>query len=209
MKTIICVMLLGCCLLPAPVRAESSFDIYLGQVSTDTNRFTHTDSGGFTFSTSDSFDDGRAFGIRACNWAASHPALGLALDFSYFRPDGEVTAVDTLPLSLLFSLRAPSGSSGFAPPRSFFYLSLGPSLVLFDMHARLPVGDTFKGLGADLGLDARAGIKWRISGNAAFFIEYRHTRFDVDGTYEDVFGWVRESIAMTIESDHVNFGFSF
>jgi opacity protein-like surface antigen len=189
--------------------AESSIDLYFGQVSTDSNQFTHTDSGGSVFSTTDSFSERPAFGIRASNWFASNPNLGIAFDLSYFRPDGEITAVDTLPLSLLLSIRVPAGEIYQARSKWFLYFSAGPALYLFDMHARLPYGDTFKGLGADMGLDARAGINWKASENTAIFIEFRHTRFDVDGTYEDFFGWSQESITMDIESNHINFGLSF
>ena len=189
--------------------AESSIDLYFGQVSTDSNQFTHIDSGGFVFNTTDSFAERPAFGIRASNWLTSNPNLGIALDFSYFRPDGEVTAVDTLPLSLLLSIRVPNREAYQSRGKWFLYFSAGPALYLFDMHARLPYGDTFKGLGADLGLDARVGINWKISEKTAVFVECRHTRFDVNGTYEDIFGWVQESIAMDIESDHINFGLSF
>ena len=209
MRNLIAAVVLSIVLSPAMAFAESTLDLYYGRVSTDPAIFTHTDSGGFTISTTDEFADRPAFGIRANNWFANHPNLGVSFDLSYFRPDGEVTAVDTLPLALLLSIRAPAPSTYPTRGNWFVYFSAGPALYMFDVHARLPFDYTFKGLGADFGLDARAGINWKVSDKMAIFVEYRHTRFDVDGTYEDFFGWVQESITMEIESDHINFGISF
>jgi len=209
MKKLLTMVLLLLTTLPAAAWAESSFDLYLGRVNTDPGTFTYTDSGGFTVSTTDNFSERPTFGMRAANWFAGTPNLGIAMDLSYFRPAGEVTSVDTLPLSLLFSIRASTGPTFPSPGKGFVYLSAGPSLFMFDVHARLPFDDTFKGLGADFGLDARAGINWRVTDTMALFIEYRHTRFEVDGTYVGYFGWGRETITMEVESDHFNIGISF
>ena len=209
MRYLVAVVMLLVAMSSSQASAESTFDLYYGQVSTEQGTFTYTDSGGFSVSTTDNFSERPAFGMRATNWFTGNPNLGIAVDMSYFRPEGQVTSVDTLPLSLLFAIRAPAGPTFPTRGNGFVYFSAGPSLFFFDVHARLPFDDTFKGLGADVGLDARAGINWRVTDDMAFFVEYRHTRFEVDGTYVGFFGWGSETITMEIESDHINFGISF
>jgi opacity protein-like surface antigen len=123
------------------------------------------------------FKSGLALGARVGYWFEKAPALGLALDVSYFQPDANGVDLTVVPVSALVMVR-------LNPKRKIQpYAGVGPGL--FISHASVDI-DTgagavhFSDTQRDLGVDARAGIAWQVAPKWGVFTEYRFTHFKVE-----------------------------
>jgi opacity protein-like surface antigen len=119
-------------------------------------------------------------GGRVGYYFEKEPWAGLALDFSAFKPQKNVTVV---PLSILIMLRAPLlTSQQFPKGRLNPYLGIGPGIFITKADTSVTAG-TISDTNVDVGLDVRAGTAWQFTKNLAVFGEYRLTHFqpELDG----------------------------
>lgn len=166
--------------LASPASAEWFLDGYVGA------SLTHR--GDITFEAFDTelerdaeYRSSAVFGVRIGKWLDGLPWLGLAADFSYFRPSADI---QVFPLTALVMARY-----GFLPDEEFkegrlhVYAGLGGGLFISNVDGfigRLDSSDT----SVDFGLDTRLGVSYRVESNWAIFAEYRFTHvspsFDVN-----------------------------
>jgi opacity protein-like surface antigen len=219
-------LLVFCFLLifPALARAEWCFDIYGGQSTTrDANVDAEVSSFDIFGSSSQShtekvgFDPSFTMGTRLGYWFDKLPWLGVSLDLSYFKAEGEKAESDVIPLSLLLMLRLPLfKSEKFPNGRIQPYGAIGPGLFFShsraDFRPNLP--EKISGDDAGIGLDLRAGLSWQFHRHWAIFGEYRYTDVKIDFTQEDslaIFSLsgTDESMKTHLKTNHFLAGISY
>lgn len=136
-------------------------------------------------------------------WFGQGAPVGLALDVSYFRPSEELHVA---PVSLLLFVRLPQPQEGWRPE---LYAGAGPGLFVsvLDIDLDPPVNHRYADVSADLGLDVRAGLAWKVSQVLAMFIEYRFTH--VEPEFDDTVRGARVTTAGTLNTHSVLLGFRF
>lgn len=203
-----------------PAKAEPFIDLYLGEAITqdsDVSVQLFTTTPATKTSEKVDFDPSFTVGMRAGHWFETVPYLGIAADFSYFKPESDKVKITTVALSPLLMLRYPLLIEHDFPKGKFQpYLGIGPGLFYSDVSAdfRPILPNKVSGLSLETGLDTRAGVAWLFNKHIAVFGEYRYTHYDIDiknETAEWLFGLpthVKETIETTIETNHLLMGMS-
>jgi opacity protein-like surface antigen len=154
-------------------------------------------------------------GGRLGYWFEKLPWLGVSLDLSYFKAEGEKAEFDVIPLSLLLMLRLPLfKSEEFPNGRIQPYGAIGPGLFSYyakaDFQPTLP--EKISAYDVDIGLDLRAGLSWQFHRNWAIFGEYRYTAVKIDFTQGDflpIFSGSDESAETHLKTNHFLLGISY
>lgn len=167
----------------APIKERWFVDLYFGGVMPEDGDV-DAEAAPFGVTVKDSannvdYDNTYTFGGRAGGWSREFRGIGLALDFSYFKLEADGIDTKVFPLSLLLMLRYPGD-------RLEPYIGVGPGLFISDTKVDIQLSGqnkTFSDSRADVGLDTRAGLAWRLFRRFAIFGEYRFTYFE--GDYDD------------------------
>jgi opacity protein-like surface antigen len=133
-------------------------------------------------------DSSFTMGGRIGYWFEKLPWLGVSLDLSYFKAEGERAEFDVVPLSLLFMLRLPLfKSENFPKGKLQPYAGVGPGYFFTDsrVNFRPALEDSVSGSDGEIGLDVRAGLAWQFHKRWAIFGEYRYTDVKIDFTEKD------------------------
>ena len=158
-------------LLSSTAHAEWFVDGYLGAALTMDDELTFT-----TFNIERKQDvnykSSAVFGVRVGRWFESLPWLGVAVDGSFFRPTEDINVV---PLTALVLARYGFlRDAEFKDGRLHTYAGLGGGLFFSSVDGALGF-QSASDSSVDFGLDARAGVSYRIETNWALFFEYRFT----------------------------------
>lgn len=210
-------------ILPTLARAEWFLDVYGGESSTQDANITAevTSYGLFMPTTTKShtqkvdFDTSFTMGGRLGYWFEKLPWLGVSLDLSYFKAEGEKAEFDVVPLSLLLMLRWPLfKSENFPKGRLQPYAGVGPGFFFTDsrVNFRPTLQDSVSASSGEIGLDMRAGLAWQFHKRWAVFGEYRYTDIKVDFKQEDsfaIFSGSEESIKTYLKTNHYLVGISY
>jgi opacity protein-like surface antigen len=181
---------------PIPASAEWFLDIYGGEASTQDASVTAeiTSYGLFSPVRTEShtekvdLDSSFTMGGRLGYWFEKLPWLGVSLDLSYFKAEGDKAQFDVIPLSLLLMLRWPLfKSDNFPKGKLQPYAGVGPGYFFTDcrVNFRPALEDSVSGSSGEIGFDARAGLAWQFHKHWAIFGEYRYTDVKIDFTQED------------------------
>jgi opacity protein-like surface antigen len=168
---------------PMPASAEWFLDVYGGESTTRDASVTAeiTSYGVFIATTTKShtekvdLDSSFTMGGRLGYWSEKLPWLGVSLDLSYFKAEGEKAEFDVVPLSLLLMLRWPLfKSENFPKGRLQPYVVVGPGYFFTDsrVNFRPALQDSVSGSSGEIGFDARAGLAWQFHKHWAIFGEY-------------------------------------
>jgi opacity protein-like surface antigen len=157
-------------------------DLYLGGVMPEDGDV-HGKASPFGVIINDSakadYDNTYIVGGRGGFWLPDTAWVGAAVDVSYFELEAEGTETKVLPVSALVMLRYPGDS--LQP-----YIGIGAGVFFTDTRVDIQLSGenkNFSDTAVDLGLDARAGLAWRLFRRFAIFGEYRFTYFE--GNYDD------------------------
>jgi opacity protein-like surface antigen len=154
-------------------------------------------------------------GGRLGYWFEKLPWLGVSLDLSYFKADGEKAEFDAVPLSLLLMLRWPLFKSEKFPKGKLQpYTGVGPGYFFTDsrVNFRPALQDSASGSSGEIGLDVRAGLAWQFHKHWAIFGEYRYTDVKIDFTQEDflpLFSGTDVSVKTHLKTNHYLVGISY
>ena len=127
-------------------------------------------------STKADYDNTYIVGGRGGFWLPNTPWVGAAVDFSYFELDADGTETKVLPVSALAIFRYPGN-------RLQPYIGIGAGVFFTDTEVDIQLGGenkNFSDTAVDFGLDARAGLAWKIFRRVAIFGEYRFTYYEAD-----------------------------
>jgi hypothetical protein len=191
-------------LTPAPQASAQWFaDAYVGASLTSEADVTFT-----TFGVEREQDanhkSSAIFGLRLGKWLDSLPWMGLAVDASYFRAsaDLQVFPLTALVMARYGFLRDDEFKDGRLQP----YAGLGGGLFISNLDGTigfLEGSDT----SADMGLDVRLGVAYRVESNWAAFFEYRFTHVSPTYTVEPFGG--STSADTTLNTNHFLLGLSY
>lgn len=208
---------------PALASAEWFLDVYGGESSTSNASVTAeiTSYGILMAPTTKShtekvdFDTSFTLGGRLGYWFEKLPWLGVSLDLSYFKAEGEKAEFDVVPLSLLFMLRWPLfKSENFPKGKLQPYAGVGPGYFFTDsrVNFRPALQDSVSGSSGEIGFDVRAGLAWQFHKHWAIFGEYRYTDVKIDFTQEDflpIFSGTDESMKTHLNTNRFLVGISY
>jgi len=210
-------------ILPTLARAEWFLDVYGGESSTrDTSVTAEITSYGLLMATTTKshtekvdLDSSFSMGGRLGYWSEKLPWLGVSLDLSYFKAEGEKAKFDAVPLSLLLMLRWPLfRSENFPKGKLQPYAGVGPGYFFTDsrVNFRPALQDSVSGSSGEIGFDARAGLSWQFHKHWAIFGEYRYTDVKIDFTQGDflpLFSGTDESMKTHLKTNHFLGGISY
>jgi opacity protein-like surface antigen len=154
-------------------------------------------------------------GGRFGYWFEKLPSLGVSLDLSYFKAEGERAEFDVVPLSLLLMLRWPLfKSENFPKGKLQPYAGVGPGYFFTSsrVNFRPALQDSVSGSSDEIGFDVRAGLSWQFHKHWAIFGEYRYTDVKIDLKQEDylaIFSGTDESTKTHLKSNHFLAGISY
>lgn len=132
-----------------------------------------------TDSTKANYDNKFTFGGRFGYWSTDAGWAGFALDVSYLKLDSSGIKTHVIPVSPLAMFRYPG-------KRLQPYIGVGPGIFLSDIDVDIQLSGEdkkFSDQHVDVGLDARAGLSWRVFQRIAVFAEYRFAYYK--GNYDD------------------------
>ena len=161
------------------------------------------------------FDSSFTMGGRFGYWSEKLPWLGVSLDLSYFKAEGEKAEFDVIPLSLLLMLRWPLfKTENFPKGRLQPYAGVGPGYFFTDskVNFRPALEDRVSGPSDKIGFDVRTGLSWQFHKHWAIFGEYRYTDVKINFTQEDflpLFSGTDESMKAHLKSNHFLGGISY
>lgn len=190
-------------LVPASASAEWFLDGYVGAALTHKGEFTF-EAFGAELERDAMYRSSAVFGVRGGKWLEALPWLGVALEASYFRPSADI---QVFPITALVMARY-----GFFPDEEFkegrlhVYGGLGGGLFITNLDGfigRFEGSDT----SADMGLDTRLGVSYRVESEWALFAEYRFTHVSPSLSI-DAFGG-RTSADTTFNTSHFLIGLSY
>lgn len=187
----------------APAAAEWFADAYVGASLTAEDEITFKTFG--VERTQDAnYRSSAIFGLRAGRWFDELPWLGLAVDGSYFRASADllVFPITGLVMVRYGLLRNEEFKEGRLQP----YAGLGGGLFISNLDGSIGFvegSDT----SADLGLDVRLGVAYRVETNWAAFLEYRFTHVTPTYTVEPFGG--RTPADTTLNTNHFLLGLSY
>lgn len=163
----------------APSKETWFADLYFGGVVPEDGKL-NGEASPFDVSINDSakadYDNTYVVGGRMGFWSPGNRWIGLALDVSYFELEAEGTETKILPVSALVIVRYPGD-------RLQPYMGIGAGVFFTDTKVDIQLSGqnkNFSDTAADLGLDTRAGLAWRLFRDFAIFGEYRFTYFEAD-----------------------------
>ena len=208
--------------LPTFAWAEWFLDIYGGESTTQDVRITadiksYSIFGSLSQSHAEEvdFDSSFTMGGRLGYWFEKLPWLGVSLDLSYFKAEGEKAEFNVVPLSLLLMLRwSLFKSENFPKGKLQPYAGVGPGYFFTDsrVNFRPALQDSVSGSSGEIGFDARAGLAWQFHKHWAIFGEYRYTDVKIDFTQEDflpIFAGTDISTKTHLKSNHFLAGISY
>jgi len=153
------------------------------------------------------YDNTFVFGGRVGYWSPHLRWAGFALDVSYFKLDADSIETRVFPVSGLAMFRYPGAT--LQP-----YIGIGPALYITDLEVDIELSgaaETFSESRVDIGLDARAGLAWKVFKQFAVFSEYRFTYYQA--TYKENVRSGGTKIPVEIETDnkahHILLGVSY
>ncbi len=209
--------------IPTFAWAEWFLDVYGGESKTQDARVTAeiTSYGILMATITESrsekvdFDASFTMGGRLGYWFEKLPWLGVSLDLSYFKAEGEKAEFDVVPLSLLLMLRCPLfKNENFPKGKLQPYAGVGPGY--FFTHSRVnfhpALQDSVSGSSGEIGFDLRAGLAWQFHKHWAIFGEYRYTDVKINVTQEDflpLFSGTDESMKTHLNTNHFFAGISY
>ena len=189
--------------LSSPASAEWFADAYIGAALTSSDDITFT-----TFNVERKQDAGyrssAAHGLRFGRWFDDLPWLGVAVDGSYFKAarDVHVIPLTALVMARYGFLRDDEFREGRLQP----YAALGGGLFFSNLDGSIGFLEG-SDASADIGLDTRLGVAYKVDANWAPFFEYRFTH--VSPTYDvKVFGG-RTPADTTLNTHHLVIGLSY
>ena len=194
----------------APSKKTWFADLYLGGVVPEDGNV-NGEASPFGVSINDSakadYDNSYIVGGRVGFWSPANRWIGLALDVSYFELEGDGTETKILPVSALVILRYPGD-------RLQPYMGIGAGFFFTDTKVDVQLNGqnkNFSDTAADLGLDSRAGIAWRLFRDFAIFGEYRFTYFEADYSDKINSGGIESEVNIEIDNKVHYFllGFSY
>ena len=206
-RLLVAVCLAGASLTPSLAAAEPFADLYVGGAFTSNSDATLSVSGA-SATGEIKWQSSVTAGGRVGYWFARPGWLGVALDVSFFTPDGDTKVI---PISALVMFRAPLLVSGDYPHgRLQPYVGAGPGL--FMSRASGDVGDgglgTVSDTSVDLGLDVRGGVSYLVTKRLALFAEYKFTHVSPEFHFELVPGFTA-NVQTRFDTHHVVGGLSF
>ncbi len=163
----------------APSKEMWFVDLYLGGVMPEDG---HVDGKASPFgvtindSAKADYDNTYIVGGRGGFWLPNTPWVGAGMDVSYFELKADGTKTKVLPVLALAMLRYPGD-------RLQPYIGVGAGVIFSDTRVDIELGGqnkNFTDTSANLGLDTRAGLKWRLFRDFAIFGEYRFTYFEAN-----------------------------
>ena len=152
---------------------------------------------GLTLTDSDKvdYDNKFTFGGRFGYWSTDANWAGFALDVSYLKLDASGIKTHVIPVSPLVMFRYPG-------ERLQPYIGIGPGIFLSDIDVDIQLSGVdrqFSDKHVDVGLDARAGMAWRVFRSIAVFGEYRFAYYK--GNYQDDISAAGTTTKVKIETD--------
>jgi len=140
--------------------------------------------------------------------------IGGALDISYFEANDSSFENNIVSISGLLMLRAQLFPTDNVPRGQFQpYLAVGPGYFMasHDVNFQPDISGSFELTDGNIGIDARAGVRWLFNKNLGLFAEYRVTHFGVDSENDSVTinGRPTESVKTTMTTQHVLGGLTF
>jgi opacity protein-like surface antigen len=202
--------------LPLQAHAGIFLDIYGGAVFTGSSKI-EVETSYRTVKKDVNYDTYGEFGGRVGYWFNNKPGIGLALDASGFKREGEGLKTEIVTLSPLLFLRMMTQvSSDFPNGRIQPYIGLGPAFFFsqFDTNTGhlsgdiplLPVNldEKYSAQSTDIGFDGRLGIKFKFAWNFAILGEYRFTY--AEPTYSENLGGFGIDVNSTLQTHHILIG---
>jgi len=202
----------------APVFAGGFADLYLGGSFHQEEDVSFSAAGQRVSGESDP-DNAFTIGYRMGYWFEGARWLGVALDGSYYTHDMAFADVTIFPLSALLMVQAVSNDKHRREPVWVPYAGVGPALFFADIeydvsNSGVPALLALGGLSgkyedeiAEVGLDARAGVRYMFRENIGVFGEYRFTTFSPEFE-ENVLG-VKVKTEFDANTHHVVFGLNY
>jgi len=141
------------------------------------------------------YDNKFTFGGRFGYWSTDANWAGFALDISYLQLDASGINTDVIPVSALAMFRYPG-------KRLQPYIGVGPGIFFSDIDVDMQVSGEnkkFSDRNVDVGLDARAGLTWRVFKRIAVFGEYRFAYYK--GNYDDNVSAAGTTAKVKIDTD--------
>ena len=177
------------------------------------------------------FDNSFIIGYRIGYWLESVPAMGFAIDASYFRPEPDFAFIyrgrnnpppdpdpsdpvisvreegklDIIPITLNLMFRIPLGIDEIYPNGRYQpYVAIGPGLFLSWIDTQ-NIDDS----DAQFGWDARVGFNYMVAHNIGIFAEYRYT--DSKFTFDEAIGigGNRNEFEIDLQTNHYTLGISY
>ncbi len=177
------------------------------------------------------FDNSFVIGYRIGYWLESFPAMGFALDASYFRPEPDFAFIyrgqnnpppdpdpsdpeisvresggfDVIPIAVNLMFRIPLGIDEIYPKGRYQpYVAFGPGLFLSWLDTQ-NINDS----DAQFGWDARVGFNYMVTYNMGIFAEYRYT--DSKFTFDEAIGigGNRNEFEIDLQTSHYTLGISY
>ena len=211
-------------LASANAQAQGSLDLYGGAATggtADVSISERRSSGTTSADASVDLSTTAEFGVRLQGWLPSHKWLGLAMDWGYYKADGDGVDIDVIPLSFAVALRAPLLATPDRPEGKLQpYAMGGLTFHMVDVSVELEgmSGDAFE-LGwplpgvdeVVLGLYLAGGLAWQPAKSWAFFGEYRYSSFDVgfDTVDSPLFPTMNGRVDVEVKSEHVLVGVGY
>jgi hypothetical protein len=155
-------------IFPIPASAEWFLDVYGGEsttrdanVNAEVTHYSIFGSSSQSHTEKVDLDSSFTMGGRLGYWFEKLPWLGVSLDLSYFKAEGEKAEFDVVPLSLLLMLRWPLfKSENFPKGKLQPYAGVGPGFCFTDsrVNFRPTLQDRVSGPSGEIGFDVRAGL---------------------------------------------------
>jgi opacity protein-like surface antigen len=160
---------LGLSLFVSPAAADIEADAYLGGAFTNNSRLQSS-----LEPQSAHWDSSIAVGLRGTYWfEGKFDWIGLAADWSYFKPKDNNSSVEiqTFPLTPLLMVRIPLfRSEEFAAGRLTPYAAVGPGIFF----SRIGADGSGSKTDVPVGLDYRFGLSLMFTKQVGLFSEYRY-----------------------------------
>jgi len=209
-------------ILPTLARAEWFLDVYGGEsatrganVNAEATYYNIFGSSSQNHTEKVDLDSSFTMGGRLGYWSEKLPWLGVSLDLSYFKAEGEKAEFDVVPLSLLLMLRWPLfKSENFPKGKLQPYAGVGPGYCFTDsrVNFRPTLQDSASGSSGEIGFDVRTGLAWQFHKHWAIFGEYRYSDVKIDFRQEDFLAIIsgsEESIKTHLKTNHYLAGISY
>jgi hypothetical protein len=189
----------------APASAEVFADAFIGGAFTQIEPFS-IESPGSDVSNRTRYQGSATGGLRGGIFPDPVPWLGVAGEVSAFAPHSPDADIRVVPVSLLIFLRLPpEGPEGYEVGDYYPYVGAGAGAFFstFDFDAGPIDAQDWT---VDVGLDLRAGLRWKAAERFSLFFEYRFTH--VEPEWNDSVGGVDTDFKAKLQTHHLNLGVS-